>query len=528
MKDKEIREVSLTLLPKQAMEHSCILRELKKHPSLKDLNINSFKIIRKSIDARKNPIKINLGLLVSEAEKIEINYPRKEYKKVPKDAKSVIIVGAGPAGLFAGLRAIEHGLKPIILERGKDVDSRRIDIAQISRESKIDPDSNYCFGEGGAGAFSDGKLYTRSKKRGSVKEVLGILHQFGASEDILINSHPHIGSDKLPTIIKNIREKIIECGGEVKFECRMEDILLENNKARGVISSSGETIKGPVFLATGHSARDIYRLLKRLGIKIEPKGVAIGVRLEHPQTLIDKMQYHNKEGRGKFLPPAEYSFVNQADGRGVYSFCMCPGGVIVPAVSEEGQIVVNGMSASSRSGKWANSGYVVEIHPGDIKGYDQTEDMEILNLQESLEEKFYNVSDNKINAPAQRINDFIVGKLSDTLPSTSYAPGIHPADFNKLFPKEISERLKSGLLQIGKKCKEFISNEGVMIGLESRTSSPVRIPRNSLTMSHCEIEDLYPVGEGAGYAGGIVSSAIDGMNSIDAYMRQPKNNGNNT
>ena len=520
MVDSNIREITLSLMPSMASNPSFILKELRK----KDKNINSYKIVRKSIDARRNPVKINLGLLVSDKEEIKFEYPSKNYQPLREDAPQIVIVGAGPAGLFAGLRAIEHGIRPIIIERGKDVESRRLDIAKISREGKIDPNSNYCFGEGGAGAFSDGKLYTRSKKRGNVKEVLEILHQFGASEEILVNSHPHIGSDKLPGVIRNIREKIRECGGEVKFGCKMEELLLEKGKAVGIKTLEGEIIKGAVFLATGHSARDTFKMLHTKGVEIEPKGIAIGVRLEHPQSLIDRIQYHSSEGRGKDLPAAEYTFVNQADGRGVYTFCMCPGGVIVPAMSSERQMVVNGMSASARSGKWANSGYVVEIHPGDIKEFSNSGPLEILNLQEALENKFSEESEEKLMAPAQRISDFIEGEVSDTLPSTSYAPGIFASDFNSLFPKEISERLKSGLKQIGKKCKDFISKEGVMIGLESRTSSPIRIPRDPLTLSHKLIEDLYPVGEGAGYAGGIVSSAIDGMNCIDAYYKKIKQN----
>ena len=517
MNSPRTKEITLQLLPEQAADNNFILKELQRNILLKDMNVKSFKIIRRSIDARKKIVKVNLGILVSEEEEITYDYPKKQYLPVNNKAQQIIIVGAGPAGLFAGLRAIELGLKPIILERGKDVDSRRIDIAEISRKGLVDPDSNFCFGEGGAGAFSDGKLYTRSKKRGNVKEVLEILHQFGASEEILINSHPHIGSDRLPKIIKGIREKIKECGGEVKFGCKMEELIIEDKKVTGVITSTGEKIMGPVFLATGHSSRDTFRMLKDKGVNLESKGIAVGVRLEHPQKMIDKMQYHSSEGRGSYLPAAEYSFVNQADGRGVYTFCMCPGGVIVPAVSDKEQIVVNGMSASSRSSKWANSGYVVELHPGDITGYESKGPLEMLALQEDLERKFYNESGQSLNAPAQKIKDFIRGKVSEDLPPTSYAPGIHSSDLNTLLPKEISTRLKSGLLEIGKKCKDFVYDEGVMIGLESRTSSPIRIPRDSQTMQHTEIENLYPVGEGAGYAGGIVSSALDGIRSVDAF-----------
>ena len=522
---KENREVTLSVLPHQATDDAFIQKALRRHKDLERFDVRAYRIKKKSIDARRKPVKVNLSVLVSESAEISPSSTPKEYGLLKEGAKNIIIVGAGPAGLFAGLRAIELGLRPIIIERGKDVESRRIDIAKISREGTIEPDSNYCYGEGGAGAFSDGKLYTRSKKRGDVTEVLSILHQFGGSDDILINSHPHIGSDKLPGIIKNIREQIIRSGGEVRFNCRMEDLLIEDKKAIGVTTSTRDTLYGPVFLATGHSARDIYRMLKRKRVKLEPKGIAIGVRLEHPQELIDKMQYHSEEGRGKYLPAAEYSFVNQVDGRGVYTFCMCPGGVIVPAVSGQNQIVVNGMSASARSGKWANSGYVVELHPGDIKGFEKAEELEMMALQEYLEKEFFDPAEGNLKAPAQKIKDFIEGKISKDLPSGSYAPGLRAADLNKIFPKEISSRLRGGLQLIGKKNKDFVSNKGLMIGLESRTSSPVRIPRDASTYQHLEIADLYPVGEGAGYAGGIVSSAIDGMNSVDAYYKNSKKNG---
>lgn len=519
------KEITLVVLPSQVGDKEYILGELRKKKELKGLNIKSYKIVRKSIDARKKPVKVNLSLLVSDADSISVESDVKEYKKLGDQSQSIIIVGAGPAGFFAGLKAIELGLKPIILERGKDVDSRKLDIAQISRSGKVDKDSNYCFGEGGAGAFSDGKLFTRSKKRGDVKEILKILHQFGATEDILMLSHPHIGSDKLPKVIKNIRNKILECGGEVRFGCKVEKLILEDNKAKGVVTSEGEKLEGPVFLATGHSARDTVKNLYQQGVKMEPKGIAIGVRLEHPQELIDRIQYHSENGRGDYLPAAEYSFVDQVDGRGVYTFCMCPGGVIVPAASSPEEIVVNGMSASARSGKWANSGYVVELHPSDFPEYSNEGAMEMMALQEDLEKRFFKESPRGLNAPAQRINDFIDGTLSKDLPATSYAPGIHSADFNKLFPYIINNRLKEGLKKIGKRSKEFISEKGVMIGLESRTSSPVRIPRDKESLCHEEIEDLYPIGEGAGYAGGIVSSAIDGMKCVEAYYKKLNKDG---
>lgn len=511
-------DITLTLLPEEAADDILISKKIKEALGIPQSQTIYHRIIRRSIDARKNPVKVNLSVSVSD-NPVDFNRleTTREYKKVKSDAHPLVIVGAGPAGLFAALKAIELGYKPVVIERGVDVDQRRKDIALISKKGEVNRESNFCFGEGGAGTFSDGKLYTRSKKRGNNREILEILYQFGAPEDILIDSHPHIGTDKLSVIIKNIRNKIIECGGEVKFGCKMEKIIIQNGRAIGVQTSQSEKIEGPVFLAIGHSARDTYRSLAEEGVTMEPKALAIGVRLEHPQELIDKIQYHNKNGRGAWLPPAEYSFVSQSDGRGVYTFCMCPGGVIVPAVSDKNQIVVNGMSSSSRTSKWANSGYVVEIHPGDISGFERRGLFEMMEIQETLERKFSEESGNKLNAPAQRISDFLRDKKSNTLPSTSYAPGIHSTDFTTIFPKEISKRLKEGLKDIGKKCKEFISEKGVMIGLESRTSSPIRIPRNPETLSHIDIKDLYPMGEGAGYAGGIVSSAIDGMRCIESF-----------
>lgn len=519
------KEISLNVSPKIASDENLLLATIKQKSLSKDFDVNSFRIVRRSIDARKKPIKVNLKLIISDQKEIPIESEKHIYKKLPENAPQVVIIGAGPAGLFAALRAVEHGVRPIVIERGKDVDSRRIDLANISKKGRLNPNSNYCFGEGGAGAFSDGKLFTRSKKRGNIREVLEILHQFGGSEDILINAHPHIGSDKLPKIIKNIRETIIECGGEVRFNTLMTEILLSKGEAVGIKTSEGEIINGPVFLATGHSSRDTYRMLSENDIALESKGLAIGVRLEHPQALIDKLQYHSPEGRGKWLPAAEYSFVTQIRDRGVYSFCMCPGGVIVPAASDDGQIVVNGMSASARSGRWSNSGIVVEIRPGDIKTEMEGNPLEMLYLQEELEKKFSEESKGTLNAPAQRMTDFISGNESEGLPPTSYAPGIHPSRLDLLLPVEISERLRDGLVNFGRSCKGFVSDDGIMIGLESRTSSPVRIPRNPVTMEHTEIKNLYPLGEGAGYAGGIVSSAIDGMNGMEAYCLKLERNG---
>lgn len=484
--------------------------------------INDIRIIRRSIDARQRNVMVNLTLRIAAGDdkKVAPVYNPTDYRKVADGARQIVIVGAGPAGLFAALKAIESELKPIVLERGSDVDRRRVELARISREGKVDPESNYCFGEGGAGAYSDGKLFTRSKKRGNVDEILQILHQHGASADILIDSHPHIGSDKLPEVIKNIRNTIIRCGGEVRFGEKVTSLLTDGRKVKGVETEKGERYEGAVVLATGHSARDIYRLLHGSGIEIEAKGLAMGVRLEHPQELIDRLQYHTKNGRGKYLPAAEYSFVTQSEGRGVYSFCMCPGGVVVPAMSGDHQSVVNGMSASARASQWANSGMVVELHPGDIPGFSQWKELEMLYLQESLERKFFEASGNSINAPAQRMKDFTEGKESTSLPRTSYAPGVHAARLDHLLPKEISDRLKDGFKMFDRKCKGFLTNDAVMIGLESRTSSPVRIPRDRETMEHIGISDLYPAGEGAGYAGGIVSAAIDGQRCVEAYVKK--------
>lgn len=481
-------------------------------------DIHEVKITKRSIDARQKNVVVNLTLQVASGEDVNVKpqFVPKEYKSVSENARQVVIVGAGPAGLFAALKAIELGLRPVVLERGSDVDSRRVELASISRTGSVDPESNYCFGEGGAGAYSDGKLFTRSKKRGNVREILEILHQHGASEDILIDSHPHIGSDKLPVVIKNIRETIKKCGGEVRFRTKVTDLIIDNGSVSGVRTEKGEEFNGFVVLATGHSARDIYRMLDKSGVEIEAKSLAIGVRLEHPQHLIDCLQYHRKDGRGHYLPAAEYSFVAQSEGRGVYSFCMCPGGVIVPAMSGPEQSVVNGMSASARASQWANSGMVVEVHPGDIPGFEDEGPLEMLMLQESLEKNFYDSSESSINAPAQRMKDFVDGKLSKDLPRSSYAPGIHSARLDLLLPEAISGRLKDGFQIFNNRSKGFLTNEAILVGLESRTSSPVRIPRGKETLEHISTYNLYPAGEGAGYAGGIVSAAIDGQRCVEA------------
>lgn len=524
-----IQDINMRVSPAVAAEEGLLREALLRQLKYTSAVINDFRIIKRSIDARKRNVIVNLTVRVASGEDQQVSPIIKpvEFRSVGEDAPGVVVVGAGPAGLFAALKAIELGFRPIILERGRDVDSRRLDIATISREGKINPISNYCFGEGGAGAYSDGKLYTRSKKRGNVEEILQLFVQHGAHPDILIDAHPHIGSDRLPHVISNMRRTILDCGGEVMFETKVESLIVEDGSAKGVIAEDGREIRGEaVILATGHSAHDTFRRLHSDGVAMEPKGVAIGVRLEHPQKLIDRLQYHSEKGRGKYLPAAEYSYVTQVEGRGVYSFCMCPGGVVVPAGSAENELVVNGMSASARAGEKANSGMVVEIRPGDFPEYAGFGALEILQLQEDLEHKFYEESGNSINAPAQRMKDFTDGKISGTLPPTSYAPGIHPVDFNRLFPPFISWRLREGFKDFGRKCPGFLTNEAVLFGLESRTSSPVRLCRDKDTLEHVGISRLYPAGEGAGYAGGIVSAAIDGIRCVESFAStfnsQPK------
>lgn len=486
-----------------------------------DVNrIKSVRIVRRSIDARQRNVMINLSLnvYIDEPEPSDSMFEPIEYRNVA-DAPSAIIVGAGPAGLFAALRLIEEGVRPILLERGKDVDARRIDMAAIARQDIVDPDSNYCFGEGGAGAFSDGKLYTRSKKRGNVEKILRVFCHHGAQEDILVDAHPHIGTDRLPEVIKAMRQTILKSGGEIHFSTKVTDLIIENNVLKGVVTADGRRFDGPVILATGHSARDTYRMLAERGVELQPKGIAIGVRLEHPQSLIDSLQYHSKSGRGKYLPPAEYSMLTRVDDRAVYSFCMCPGGFVIPSASGPDQQAVNGMSPSNRGTRWANSGMVVEILPEDIPGDDT---LKIMSLQERIESEFYRESGKTQNAPAQRMTDFVAGRDSVNLPDVSYAPGVHPARVDRLLPINIATRLQRGFEEFGKKQRGFLSPEATVIGCETRTSSPVRVVRDNETLVSLSTDRLYPAGEGAGYAGGIVSAAVDGERAAEQLAKSIK------
>lgn len=490
--------------------------------------IAGVRVRRRSIDARQRKVVIDLTLDVfidALPQSTSLCAPQ-SFPTLPANAPAAIVVGAGPAGLFAALRLIQLGIKPIILERGKDVDSRRRDLAAISRQGTVEPDSNYCFGEGGAGAYSDGKLYTRSKKRGPVDVVLNILCQHGADEDILVDAHPHIGTDRLPVIIKAMRTTIERCGGEVRFNTRVDSLITADDRVTGVTAGSSH-IAGPVILATGHSATDIYETLIAQGIAAEPKGIAVGVRVEHPQQLIDSIMYHNPAGRGKFLPPAEYSMLTRVGNRAVYSFCMCPGGFIIPAASAPGELVVNGMSPSNRGTRWANSGMVVEILPEDIPQDADGSDpkLKVLRFRSEIEHAFFNDGpDGTQNAPAQRLPDFIAGKPSASLPPTSYAPGIHPARLDLLLPQPVASRLRKGFDEFGKRYRGYITPQATVIGCETRTSAPVRIVRDPQTLRSVSHTGLYPCGEGAGYAGGIVSAAIDGMRCAEALAQSLTHN----
>lgn len=506
--------IDIRVTPKVAGEPMLLKADLSNRLGVDANAIKHITVIRRSIDARQRQVMVNLSLKVYINELPDNTSLVRPVDYRPVDgSRQAIVIGAGPAGLFAALRLIELGIKPILLERGKDVDSRRKDMAAIAREGVVDPDSNYCFGEGGAGAFSDGKLYTRSKKRGPVDKILNILAAHGAPADILVDAHPHIGTDLLPQVIKAMRETIIRCGGEVRFSTRVTDLVVDDEgRVTGVDTASGERFSGPVVLATGHSARDVYRMLLGRRVALEPKGLAIGVRLEHPQHVIDCLRYHSRDGRGKYLPAAEYTMLTRVDDRAVYSFCMCPGGFIIPAASEDGQLVVNGMSPSNRGTRWANSGMVVEILPEDVPDGETPDDtaLKMMHFQERIEKAFWEDAGHTQNAPAQRMDDFVASRPSTSLPSTSYAPGIHAARIDRLLPKGISRRLQEGFREFDRKNRGFLTSEAVLIGAETRTSSPVRIPRDPATLTHVSIPGLYPCGEGAGYAGGIVSAAIDG------------------
>ena len=542
-----IQEYQLRILPEIAANEQKLKEYLSKEKGLNLRDITATRILKRSIDARQRTIFVNLKVraYIREMPKDD-EYEHTIYNKV-EGKPQVIVVGAGPGGLFAALRLIELGLRPVVIERGKDVRERKKDLAQISREHTVDPESNYSFGEGGAGAYSDGKLYTRSKKRGNIDKILNVFCQHGASTAILVDAHPHIGTDKLPRVIENMRNTIIECGGEVHFQTRMEALIIENDEVKGIETNTGKTFLGPVILATGHSARDVYRWLAANHVAIEAKGIAVGVRLEHPAMLIDQIQYHNKNGRGKYLPAAEYSFVTQAEGRGVYSFCMCPGGFIVPAASGPEQVVVNGMSPANRGSRWSNSGMVVEIQPEDLENEElkmrneelaakQDEQLMVLNpnlkssqlseinsqllsvlhFQEELERQCWLQGGRRQTAPAQRMLDFTRKKLSYDLPESSYSPGLISSPLHFWMPSFINKRLSLGFQQFGRSSHGFLTNEAVMIGVETRTSSPIRIIRDKDTLQHVTVRGLFPCGEGAGYAGGIVSAGVDGERCAEA------------
>lgn len=515
-------EYQIRVVPEVAAQEDRLKAYLADEHGIDVRTIYGVRILKRSIDARQRQIYVNLKVRTYINEQPhDDEYTHTEYGNV-EGKPQVIVVGAGPGGLFAALRLIELGLRPIVLERGKNVHERKKDLANITRTQKVDAESNYCFGEGGAGAYSDGKLYTRSKKRGNIDKILNVFCQHGASPAILADAHPHIGTDKLPKVIEAMRNTIINSGGEVHFQTKMTQLILEGNQVVGVQAvdnsqSSDSNIqlefRGPVILATGHSARDVYRYLSEAKVEIEAKGIAVGVRLEHPSQLIDQIQYHSKSGRGHWLPAAEYSMVTQVEGRGVYSFCMCPGGFVIPAATDKEQIVVNGMSPANRGTAWSNSGMVVEVRPEDVKDEDS---LKVMRFQEELERMCWQQGNMKQTAPAQRMADFVNGRLSYDLPKSSYAPGLISSPLHFWLPKMISHRLQEGFKIFGRNAHGFLTNEAVMIAVETRTSSPVRIVRDRETLMHVRIQGLFPCGEGAGYAGGIVSAGVDGERCAEA------------
>lgn len=533
-----IEEYQIRILPEQAASEEGIKRYLSKEKGIDVRTLNQVRVLKRSIDARQRTIYVNLKVRAYINEFAQDDqYIHTEYPDVSSRPR-VVVVGEGPGGLFASLRLIELGYRPVVLERGKDVRERKKDLSNITKTQKVDAESNYCFGEGGAGAYSDGKLYTRSKKRGSVDKILNVFCQHGANTNILADAHPHIGTDKLPRVIENMRNTILQCGGEVHFQTKMTSFIIDGDKVIGVEAvnlqtGAEETYRGPVILATGHSARDVYRYLAASRIEIEAKGIAVGVRLEHPAHLIDQIQYHNKNGRGKYLPAAEYSFVTQVDGRGVYSFCMCPGGFVIPAATGPQQLVVNGMSPSNRGTAWSNSGMVVETHPEDVASFVQKHQailqsdaslsssaeeevlspdspLTMMHFQQIVEKQCWQQGNMKQTAPAQRMADFVNNRLSYDLPKSSYAPGLISSPLHFWMPSFVSKRLQEGFKTFGKNAHGFLTNEATLIAMETRTSSPVRILRDRDTLQHVRLQGLFPCGEGAGYAGGIVSAGVDG------------------
>lgn len=512
-------ECQIRVVPEVAAQEDRLKRWIAAEQGIDVRTIWGIKVLKRSIDARQRQTFVNLKVRVYVNEPpTDDEYVRTEYPNV-EGKPQVIVVGAGPGGLFAALRLIELGLCPIVLERGKNVHDRKKDLASITKTQKVDAESNYCFGEGGAGAYSDGKLYTRSKKRGNTDKILNVFCQHGASTAILADAHPHIGTDKLPMVIEAMRNTIINSGGEVHFETKMTQLLLDGDKVVGCLAD--REYRGPVILATGHSARDVYRYLAEAKIEIEAKGIAVGVRLEHPSQLIDQIQYHSKQGRGKYLPAAEYSFVTQVEGRGVYSFCMCPGGFVIPAATDKEQIVVNGMSPANRGTQWSNSGMVVEVRPEDLDGGHSQ--LRVLHFQEELERMCWQQGNMKQTAPAQRMADFVNSRLSYDLPKSSYAPGLISSPLHFWLPKMISKRLQEGFRIFGRNAHGFLTNEAVLVAVETRTSSPVRIVRDHDTLQHIRIRGLFPCGEGAGYAGGIVSAGVDGERCAEmaaAYLQR--------
>lgn len=510
------KELELSVLPEQISDETHLLRRGAEQLDIAPERIKGLKIRKRSIDARGKHVVFRVRIIFYIDEVPAPDILRVSYANVSA-APAVIIVGAGPAGLFAALRCLEKGLRPIVLERGKDVQERRRDLAMLNRDGVVNPDSNYCFGEGGAGTYSDGKLYTRSNKRGDVQRVLEAFVAHGATGDILVDARPHIGTNKLPHIIRNIRHTILNHGGEIHFNSRVVDILQNADNVAGVELASGEQITGEhVILATGHSARDLFELFHRKRWLVEPKPFALGVRIEHPQEIIDQAQYHCAV-RSEHLPPAYYSLVEQVGGRGVFSFCMCPGGIIAPCATDKGEVVVNGWSPSKRNNPYANSGTVVQVNLVDVPQVTRYP-FAMMDFQHEVEERAYVMGGGNLVAPAQRMVDFVEGRLSNTLPINSYKPGTKSVPLAEVLPPFIHDALRSALPVFGKKMKGYYTNEAVLVGVESRTSSPVRIPRDRITLQHPQLKGLYPCGEGAGYAGGIVSAAIDGVNCADAIV----------